>query len=81
MPITLLQHLHACNRVTKIFLGREDEMNHIKEYILGDVRQPLTLYGESGCGKTAVLAKAYANVRLDKIILFFLVWISSKWAY
>jgi len=34
----------------------------IRDYIRGTSTQPLILSGESGCGKTSVLAKAYSQV-------------------
>ncbi|GAB0097357.1 NACHT domain-containing protein [Sergentomyia squamirostris] len=54
----ILQHLHACNNADKVFYGREDELAHIKGYMLGDSEKPLVLYGEGGCGKTSLLAKS-----------------------
>ena len=30
----------------------------IKEYVLGDSKQPLVVHGESGCGKTSIMALA-----------------------
>ncbi|XP_076230123.1 NACHT and WD repeat domain-containing protein 2 isoform X3 [Nomia melanderi] len=54
----ILQHLHACNNSVKVFYGREDTLERIKEYMLGDSDKPLVLYGEGGCGKTSLLAKS-----------------------
>ncbi|XP_055685545.1 NACHT and WD repeat domain-containing protein 2 [Lutzomyia longipalpis] len=54
----ILQHLHACNNADKVFYGREEELAHIKGYMLGDSEKPLVLYGEGGCGKTSLLAKS-----------------------
>ncbi|XP_015115878.1 NACHT and WD repeat domain-containing protein 2 [Diachasma alloeum] len=54
----LLQHLHACNNSVKVFYGREDSLEKIKTYMLGDSEKPLVLYGEGGCGKTSLLAKS-----------------------
>ncbi|KAK3802261.1 hypothetical protein RRG08_004547, partial [Elysia crispata] len=63
-PIYLepLQHLHACNRYCKAFQGREDVVDKIKEYVLGDNHLPLVLHGQSGCGKTSLMAKAASQV-------------------
>lgn len=58
----VLQHLHACASFCKTFQGREEVVNKIQEYILGNSSQPLVLYGESGCGKTSLLAKGYSQV-------------------
>ena len=34
----------------------------MKDYILNQNNRPLILYGESGCGKTAILAKFTSQV-------------------
>ncbi|XP_020292680.1 NACHT and WD repeat domain-containing protein 2 isoform X2 [Pseudomyrmex gracilis] len=54
----ILQHLHACNNSVKVFYGREDTLEKIKNYMLGNSDKPLVLYGEGGCGKTSLLAKS-----------------------
>ncbi|CAB0044685.1 unnamed protein product [Trichogramma brassicae] len=54
----ILQHLHACNNSVKIFYGREENLERIKNYMLGNNEKPLVFYGEGGCGKTSLLAKS-----------------------
>ncbi|KAM0725564.1 NACHT and WD repeat domain-containing protein 2 [Formica fusca] len=54
----ILQHLHACNNSVKVFYGREDTLERIKNHMLGNSDKPLVLYGEGGCGKTSLLAKS-----------------------
>lgn len=54
----ILQHLHACNNSVKVFYGREDSLETIENYMLGDSDKILILYGEGGCGKTSLLAKS-----------------------
>ncbi|KAH1018594.1 hypothetical protein HUJ05_006333 [Dendroctonus ponderosae] len=54
----ILQHLHACNNSVKVFYGREESLERIHQYMLGDSDKLLVLYGEGGCGKTSLLAKA-----------------------
>ncbi|KAI8121835.1 NACHT and WD repeat domain-containing protein 2 [Lucilia cuprina] len=61
----ILQHLHACNNSVKVFYGREESLEHIKRYMLGDSDKPLVLYGEGGCGKTSLLAKSAALVATE----------------
>lgn len=39
-------------------------MNRIKEYIQSDSNEPFVLNGDSGCGKTSILAKAYSQLPL-----------------
>lgn len=53
----ILQHLHACMNSVKVFYGRDDSLERIKNYMLGDSTKPMILYGEGGCGKTSLLAK------------------------
>jgi WD40 repeat protein len=43
---------------SRIFTGRQAVLDIIAEYIRGPERRPLVLYGESGSGKSAVMAKA-----------------------
>ncbi|XP_074658721.1 NACHT and WD repeat domain-containing protein 2-like [Tubulanus polymorphus] len=60
--IEILQHLHACQNFCKIFQGREEVVAKIRDYVTGDSELPLVLHGESGCGKTSLLAKAASEV-------------------
>ncbi|XP_050546334.1 NACHT and WD repeat domain-containing protein 2 isoform X3 [Daktulosphaira vitifoliae] len=54
----ILQHLHACHNSVKVFYGREDSLTQIESYMKSDCEKPIILYGEGGCGKTSLLAKA-----------------------
>nr|XP_022300895.1 NACHT and WD repeat domain-containing protein 2-like [Crassostrea virginica] len=38
--------------------GRDAIIQKIKEYVLGDNWDPLVIHGESGCGKTSIMAQA-----------------------
>lgn len=42
----ILQHLHACNNSVKVFYGREENLEHIKYYMLNYSEKPLVFYGE-----------------------------------
>jgi tetratricopeptide (TPR) repeat protein len=42
----------------RIFVGRGDALTAIADYLGGPERRPLVLHGESGSGKSAVMAKA-----------------------
>lgn len=57
-----LQHSHACNSFCKVFQGREDIVNQMQQYIIGESPLPFVLYGESGCGKTSLTAKGASQV-------------------
>lgn len=54
------------------FVGRKRYLEIIDNYINSDSKAPLVIHGTSGCGKTALLAKAYQNIIKDRnpIILF-----------
>ena len=54
----ILQHLHACVNSVKVFFGRVDELENLKNYIAGPVNKPFVLYGAGGSGKTAMLSRA-----------------------
>ncbi len=68
-----LQHLHSCSTIVKTFVGREETLGKIRDYLFNDCNMPLMLYGEGGCGKTALLAKAYSMVRIIVILAEYLV--------
>ncbi|XP_062599748.1 NACHT domain- and WD repeat-containing protein 1-like, partial [Saccostrea cucullata] len=38
--------------------GREEFVKKIKDYVLGDSKEVLVVHGESGCGKTSIMALA-----------------------
>ena len=57
-----------CKEKSRIFHGRDKEIEQIIEYIRkpvdrDDTIPPLVVYGESGCGKTSVIAKAASLVK------------------
>jgi len=42
----------------KVFYGREDSLKRIEEHMKSNCEKPMILFGEGGCGKTSLLAKA-----------------------
>ncbi len=58
-----LQHLHACQYFVQSFQGREEIIERIGAYIKSSSSEPYVIYGQSGCGKTSLLAKGYSEVR------------------
>lgn len=34
------------------------DLQNIKDYVLGNSKEPLVVHGESGCGKTSIMALA-----------------------
>ena len=62
------QHVETCQQKSKVFFGRKDELKLIEEYldISADpetVINPLIIHGKSGCGKTALVARAAILVK------------------
>ncbi|GAB6024674.1 hypothetical protein CHUAL_009808 [Chamberlinius hualienensis] len=58
----ILQHLHACNNSVQVFHGRDEELQRVKDYLIGPSDKPFLLYGTGGCGKTSLVAKTAAMV-------------------
>ena len=50
-----------------LFHGREDILHEIAGYLQSDKQQPLVLYGQSGCGKTSIMAQTAKMVILSDI--------------
>jgi hypothetical protein len=48
---------------SRIFIGRDAVLKTIADYISGPERRPLVLYGESGSGKSALMATASQQYR------------------
>lgn len=64
----ICQHVETCQQKSKVFFGRQDELKLIEEYldISADpetVINPLIIHGKSGCGKTALVARAAILVK------------------
>lgn len=58
----VLQHWYISRDLCDSFMGRQPLLNTISSYILSESRQPFVIYGESGHGKTSVIAKAASDV-------------------
>lgn len=61
-----LQHLSYCKSLADSFQGREDLLASVSQYLSSSAeegRVPLVIHGESGCGKTSVMAKAFSQAR------------------
>ncbi|HMS38825.1 MAG TPA: DUF4062 domain-containing protein [Pyrinomonadaceae bacterium] len=55
----------------KHFVGRTDYLDKIREYVEADNRrQPLCLWGESGSGKSALMAYAAEQIKDDLVVRF-----------
>ena len=49
----------------QVFYGREDDLERLRRYMQGDCEKPMVLYGEGGCGKTSLLARAASLTSTD----------------
>jgi NACHT domain- and WD repeat-containing protein len=47
----------------RFFVGRQEALRSIKDYLVGDSRQPLAVFGESGSGKTSLMAEVVRETR------------------
>ncbi|CAH8514683.1 unnamed protein product [Schistosoma turkestanicum] len=75
--VEVLQHLNQCNEFIQEFHGRSNVLEVVKRYIQGDSTglvklylcyvtssvYPFVLYGQSGSGKTSVMAKLAVTAR------------------
>ena len=59
----ILEHAHQCELKVARFHGRKEILSSIESYLTSDSNQPFVVYGESGCGKTSVLAKIATQVK------------------
>ena len=58
----VLEHSHQCVSKCERFYGREDVLDYIRDYVGSHANRPLIVHGQSGCGKTSILAKAARKV-------------------
>ena len=57
-----LNHAHMCVTKTSRLFSRDRALQKVRQYLLDDVRQPLTVHGNSGVGKSTLLAKTASLV-------------------
>ena len=62
-----LHHSFSCQKYVKVFQGRQDLVDRIRNYVQGTSAEPLLVYGYSGCGKTSLMAKAYSMVNEKRV--------------
>lgn len=53
-----VQHRNHANEKASLFVGRENEIKTIMGHIRSTTAKPLVIHGQSGCGKTALMAVA-----------------------
>ena len=52
----LMQHLHGCKNNCDVFFGRTEELERMKNYIVGGSNKPFVMYGAGGSGKSSMLS-------------------------
>jgi NACHT domain- and WD repeat-containing protein len=60
----IADHVAFADDRARLFVGRSSMRDTIADYIAGSERRPLAVWGESGSGKSALVAKAIANCGL-----------------
>lgn len=58
----IIKHSQQVVKRVAMFHGREDVLKKVEGYVMSSNNQPLVIHGESGSGKTSVLAKAAMQV-------------------
>lgn len=59
-------HAEFGREYSKHFSGRDEQQKSISEYISNNENRPLIIFGKSGCGKTAFMAKCADDARKQK---------------
>ena len=57
-----LQHWYRCKHVAADFFLCQQQLQQLRDYIMGYSDRPLVLYGPSGCGKTKLVSKLALEV-------------------
>lgn len=59
----IFQHGSFCQKKCKSFHGRKEFLKASKNVLLNHEKQGVVLHGESGCGKTSIMAKIATEVK------------------
>ena len=51
------RHMDIARTEAEKFMGREDELSRVKEYLLGSRKGAFVVYGPTGSGKTCFISK------------------------
>ncbi|XP_069055414.1 uncharacterized protein [Pleurodeles waltl] len=54
----ILEHAQHCHTLVKDFIGRDEFFQNLKYCVQSSNRRLILVHGETGCGKSAVMAKA-----------------------
>ncbi|CAG2228574.1 unnamed protein product [Mytilus edulis] len=60
----VVQHWHASINSSQPFVGRDNILSKVKEYLLSETDQPLVITGVSGSGKSSIIAKIASDVNI-----------------
>ncbi len=60
----VLEHAHQCVAKCTRFHGRDDILSSIHQHLTSATTCPLIIHGESGCGKTSIMAMAALKVSI-----------------
>lgn len=63
----IIDHASFARDRARVFIGRAAMLNTINEYLKGSDRRPLVVWGESGSGKSALIAKAISNFQARNV--------------
>jgi len=66
-------HLEFGKNRTKVFVGREDILREIINYVKNIVKAPLIIYGKPGSGKSALMAKALERLEKENIDAMYII--------
>ena len=58
-----LHHAHFCIGKCSMFQGRKSELNKIKNLLLTGLKHPFVIHGESGTGKTSLVAMVAYSIQ------------------
>jgi hypothetical protein len=58
----VIDHAIFCNETVEKFQGRVDILDQMRDYLLSTSNKPFVIWGRSGCGKTAIMAKVTKEV-------------------
>lgn len=64
-PLTkeVLDHVSFCLRKSKSFYGREEFLGTVRDRLMNNSERIIVIHGQSGCGKTSILAKIAKDVK------------------
>ena len=60
----IVHHWNIAKNASHTFIGREFILSKVKEYLLSETDQPLVICGETGTGKSAIIAKIASDVNI-----------------